>query len=226
MERGEMEKIDSPRGIRVLLVDDHAILREGLKALLSLSEDIQVIGEASDGWEALAMTQRLAPEVIIMDMAMPGMDGLEATRRITKASPQTKILVLSQHDNERYILPVLRAGAMGYVLKRAVGAELVTAIRTVHQGECFVPPPIAKMMLRNYQQESLATEPVEDALTEREREVLKLVVEGRTSREIAEVLSLSKKTIMCHRANIYQKLGTHNRAELIKYAIRQGLAEP
>ena len=221
-----MEKIDSPRGIRVLLVDDHAILREGLKALLSLSEDIQVIGEASDGWEALAMTQRLAPEVIIMDMAMPGMDGLEATRRITKASPQTKILVLSQHDNERYILPVLRAGAMGYVLKREVGAELVTAIRTVHQGECFVPPPIAKMMLRNYQQESLATEPVEDALTEREREVLKLVVEGRTSREIAEVLSLSKKTIMCHRANIYQKLGTHNRAELIKYAIRQGLAEP
>ncbi len=220
-----MEKTESSGGIRILLVDDHAILREGLKALLSLSEDIQVVGEAGDGWEALAMAQRLAPEVIIMDMAMPGMDGLEATRRIIKTNPQTKILVLSQHDNERYILPVLRAGAMGYVLKRAVGAELVTAIRTVHRGECFVPPPIAKMMLRNYQQEDLAIEPVEDRLTEREREVLKLVAEGRTSQEIAELLSLSKKTVMCHRANIYQKLGTHNRTELIKYAMQLHLIE-
>ncbi len=212
--------------IRVLLVDDHAILREGLKAMLALSEDIQVVGEAGDGWEALGAAERLAPEVAIMDMAMPGMDGLEATRHIVKEFPQTKILVLSQHDNERYILPVLRAGAMGYVLKRSVGAELVTAIRTVHQGQCFIPPAIAKMLLQDYREPERNKVPDgEDCLTEREKEILKLVAEGRTSQEIAELLSLSKKTVMCHRANIYQKLGTHNRTELIRYAVQLQLIE-
>ncbi len=212
--------------IRVLLVDDHAILREGLKAMLSLSEDIQVVGEAGDGWQALAATERLAPEVVIMDMAMPGMDGLEATRHIVKEFPQTKVLVLSQHDNERYILPVLRTGAMGYILKRSVGAELVTAIRTVHQGECFVPAAIAKMLLQDYQEsERTRVSADEHGLTEREKEILKLVAEGRTSQEIAELLSLSKKTVMCHRANIYQKLGTHNRTELIRYAMHLQLIE-
>ncbi|MBI4786015.1 MAG: response regulator transcription factor [Chloroflexi bacterium] len=212
--------------IRVLLVDDHAILRDGLRAMLALSDDIQVVGEAADGREALAAIERLAPHVVIMDMAMPGMDGLEATRRIAKQSPQTKVLVLSQHDNERYILPVLQAGAVGYVLKRSVGAELVTAIRTVCRGECFVPPSIAKVLLANYREREQPELPEDGpGLTEREKEVLKLVAEGRTSQEIAELLSLSKKTVMCHRANIYQKLGTHNRTELIKCAVRFGLIE-
>ena len=212
--------------IRVLIVDDHAILREGLRAMLALSGDIQVIGEAADGREALEVTHRLAPEVVIMDIAMPGMDGLEATRRIAKESPATKVLVLSQHDDERYILPVLRAGAMGYVLKRAVSAELVAAIRMVQRGECFVPPSIAQMLLDDYRaQEPPRLPETEDALSEREKEILKLVAEGRTSQEIADLLSLSKNTVMCHRANIYQKLHTHNRTELIKHAVRLGLIE-
>jgi DNA-binding NarL/FixJ family response regulator len=211
--------------IRVLLVDDHAILREGLKVLLALNEDIQVVGEAGDGEDGLASIQHLSPDVVVMDIAMPGMDGLEATRRIVSAYPKTKILILSQHDNERYILPVLRAGAMGYILKRAVGEELVTAIRTVYRGESYLQPSVAKMVLQNYQQTNEEPAKNDMGLTERERQVLKLVAEGRTSQEIADLLYLSKKTVMCHRANIYQKLGTHNRTELIKYAMHLGLVE-
>ena len=215
--------------IRVLLVDDHTILREGLKALLNLCEDIEVVAEASEGRDALAYVRRYRPDVVVMDMAMPGMGGLEATRRIVEESPLTKILVLSQHNNERYILPVLRAGAMGYVLKRAAGDELVTAIRTVHQGDPYLLPPITKMVLQDYRQhpepDPNTAEEEYGRLTAREKEVLELVAEGHTSQDIAELLCLSKKTVMCHRANIYKKLGTRNRTELIKYAIRQGLIE-
>ncbi len=138
--------------IRVLLVDDHTILREGLRALLNLCEDIEVVAEAAEGRDALAYVQRYGPDVVVMDMAMPGMGGLEATRRIMEKSPQTRVLVLSQHDNERYILPVLQAGAMGYVLKRAAGDELVTAIRTVYRGDPYLLPSIAKMVLQDYRQ--------------------------------------------------------------------------
>jgi len=209
-----------------MLVDDHAILREGLKALLSLCDDVQVVAEASDGRQALALVREHSPNVVVMDMAMPGMDGLEATRRITKEFPHSRVLVLSQHDNERYVLPILQAGAMGYVLKRSFADELVTAIRTVAKGECFIPPAIAKMLLVNYRQgHETKTQDGDDVLTEREKEVLKLVAEGRSSQEIAGLLGLSKKTVMCHRANIMTKLGIHNRANLIKYAINQGLVE-
>lgn len=202
------------------------MLREGLKALLSLCEDVQVIGEASDGRQALNAVREHTPDVVIMDMAMPGMDGLEATRRIIKDRPETKILVLSQHDNERYVLPILQAGAMGYVLKRSFAGELVNAIRTVYRGESFVPPAITKMLLDNYRQHATnQADSEENALTEREKEVLKLVAEGKSSQEIAELLTLSKKTVMCHRANIMTKLGIHNRANLVKYAISQGLIE-
>ncbi|MBI5300803.1 MAG: response regulator transcription factor [Chloroflexi bacterium] len=212
--------------IRVLLVDDHAMLREGLKALLSLCEDVQVVAEASDGRQALTAVREHLPDVVIMDMAMPGMDGLEATRRIIRDRPETKILVLSQHDNERYVLPILQAGAMGYVLKRSFAGELVTAIRTVYRGESFVPPSITKMLLDNYRQHAdNGSETSDDVLTEREKEVLKLVAEGRSSQDIAELLGLSKKTVMCHRANIMTKLGIHNRASLVKYAISRGLIE-
>jgi DNA-binding NarL/FixJ family response regulator len=214
--------------IRVLLVDDHTILREGLKALLNLCDDIEVVAEAADGRNALAYVHRHKPDVVVMDMAMPGMGGLEATRRMVEETPQIKILVLSQHDDERYILPVLRAGAMGYVLKRAAGDELVTAIRTVYRGNPYLLPPVTKLVLRDYRQHAeLEPGAAEDdgGLTAREKEVLELVAEGHTSQDIAELLCLSKKTVMCHRANIYKKLGIRNRTELIKYAIRQGLIE-
>ena len=207
-------------------MDDHAILREGLSALLNLSKDIKVVGQAGDGRAALDQVSQHQPDIVVMDMAMPGMDGLEATRRITTEHPQTRVLVLSQHDNERYILPVLRAGASGYVLKRAVSEELVTAIRTVNQGQSFLPPSIAAVVLQDYRHggETLAEED-DYGLTPREKEVLKLVAEGQTSRQIAELLCLSTKTVMCHRANIYKQLGTNNRAELIKYANRHRLIE-
>lgn len=211
--------------LRVLLVDDHAILRDGLRALLALCDDIEVIGEAGDGQEAITNVRHFNPDVVVMDMAMPGMDGLEATRQIVKERPQTRVLVLSQHDNERYILPVLRAGAMGYLLKRAVGEELVTAIRMVARGESYLHPAIARMVLQDYQHPQPEVNDDNYNLTQREKQVLKLVAEGRTSQEIAEFLVLSKKTVMCHRANIYQKLGTHNRSDLIRYAMRLGLVE-
>jgi NarL family two-component system response regulator LiaR len=212
--------------IKVLLVDDHAMLREGLKALLNLCEDIEVIAEASDGRQAIGFVREFAPDVVVMDMAMPGMDGLEATKHIIKERPQTKIMVLSQHDNERYVLPILQAGAMGYVLKRSFAGELVTAIRTVYQGESFVSPSITKMLLLNYRQrDESSAEADQQMLTEREREILKLVAEGHSSQEIADLLNLSKKTVTCHRTNIMTKLGIHNRANLIKYAISHGLVE-
>ncbi len=215
--------MDRPK-IRILLVDDHPILREGLRALLVLNDDLQIVGEAGDGDQAIEMVRYQQPDVIIMDIAMPGMDGIEATRRILKEQPDSRILILSQHDNDRYILPVLRAGAAGYMLKRSIGAELVQAIRSVSRGESYLPPSIAKMLLRDYQSKrETPPEPGEAELTAREKEVLRLVAEGHTSREIAELLSLSKKTVLCHRANIMTKLGIHNRTELIKYAIRLGL---
>jgi DNA-binding NarL/FixJ family response regulator len=211
--------------IKVLLVDDHAILREGLKVLLALNEDIEVVGEAGDGRDALLSIQHLAPDVAVMDITMPGMDGLEATRGIVNSYPKTKVLVLSQHDDERYILPILRAGAMGYLLKSGVGEELVTAIRTIAGGESYLHPAIARLVFRDYQHIQPEVNENDCGLTQREKQILKLVAEGRTSQEIAEFLFLSKKTVMCHRANIYEKLGTHNRTELIKYAMRHGLVE-
>jgi DNA-binding NarL/FixJ family response regulator len=212
--------------IRVLLVDDHGIVREGLRAMLSLNQDIQVVGEAADGREAIDRARSCAPNVVVMDMAMPGMDGLQATKRLARDFAGVRVLVLSQHDNERYILPVLQAGASGYVLKRSVGAELVTAIRAVHAGDSWLPPRVAQAVLQYCRQGPTALADDEAGLlTEREREVLKLVVEGYTSQEIADLLHLSKRTVMCHRANIASKLGIHNRMELLRYAMRTGVIE-
>jgi len=210
--------------IRVLLVDDHGIVREGLRAMLSLNQEIEVVGEAADGRQAIKQARSCAPNVVVMDIAMPGMDGLQATKRLTRDFPAVRVLVLSQHDNERYILPVLQAGASGYVFKRSVGAELVEAIRTVHKGDCWLPPRVAQTVLSYCRQgPSAAVEDDGGLLTEREQEVLKLVVEGYTSREIADLLYVSKRTVMCHRANIAAKLGIHNRMELVRYAMRTGV---
>jgi len=208
--------------IKILIVDDHAIMREGIRALLDLQEDIEVVGEACDGNEAIEKARELGPDVAIMDIAMPGMDGLEATRRMRKKNPNLRVLVLTQYDNREYILSVIKAGASGYVPKRALSSELVTAIRAVHNGESFLYPSAASALIEDYLQH-VDEEPY-DRLTQREREILKLIADGNTSREIADKLFISLKTVQGHRTKIMEKLNLHNRTELIKYAMRKGLA--
>jgi two-component system response regulator NreC len=208
--------------IRILMVDDHAIMREGIRALLGIHDDIEVVGEASEGREAVEKAQELMPDMVIMDIAMPGMDGLEATRRIRKKTPKIKVLILTQHDNKEYILSVIKAGASGYVPKRALGSELVSAIRAVRQGDSFLYPSAAAALIEDYLQQAGEEDPY-DRLTAREREILKLIAEGHTSREIADMLFVSQKTVLGHRVKIMDKLNLHNRTELIKYAVRKGL---
>ncbi len=207
--------------IKILVVDDHALMRDGIKAMLSLHDNIEIVGEASEGKEAIEQAQELNPDVVIMDIGMPFMDGLEATRRITKKNEKTKVLVLTQHNNREYILSAIKAGAAGYVPKRALGTELVSAIHAVHRGESFLYPTAAAILIDDYRSKA-EIEPY-DSLTAREREVLKLIAEGYTSKEIANLLIISLKTVMGHRSKIMEKLDLHNRTELIKYALRKGL---
>ena len=207
--------------IRVLLVDDHALMRDGIRALLDLQDDIEIVAEACEGQDAIDKAQKLKPGVIIMDISMPGMDGLEATRRIKKKNPAMKVLVLTQHDNREYILSTIKSGSDGYLPKRALGSELVAAIRAVHQGHSFLYPAAAGALIEDYRRQ-VEKEPY-DSLTEREREIFRLIADGHTSREIADTLFITLKTVHNHRAKIMIKLDIHNRSELIKYAIRKGL---
>ncbi len=207
--------------IKILVVDDHAILRDGIRALFGLHDDIEIVGEASEGKEAIEKARELAPDLILMDIAIPGMDGLEATRRITKKNPTMKVLVLTQHDNREYILSAIKAGAAGFVPKRALSSELVSAIRAVYKGDSFLYPSAAAALIQDYRRQ--AEEEPYDRLTAREREILKLIAEGHTSRKIADMLFISFKTVLGHRAKIMEKLDIHNRTELIKYAMRKGL---
>jgi DNA-binding NarL/FixJ family response regulator len=208
--------------IKVLLVDDHAMMRDGIRALLSLHEDIEIVGEAAEGKEAVEKTGELAPDVVVMDIAMPGMDGLEATRRITKQFPRTRVLILTQYDNKEYILSAIKAGSSGYVPKRALGAELVTAIRAIYQGDSFLYPSAAGALIEDYRHQAGTADPY-DELTPREKEILKLIAEGHTSQEIANLLFISLKTVMGHRSRLMEKLDLQNHTELIKYAIRKKL---
>ena len=207
--------------IKVMIVDDHAILRDGIRALLGLHDDVEIIGEASEGKEAVEKALELEPDVVVMDIAIPGMDGLEATRRIKKKNSKVQILVLTQHDNKEYVLSAIKAGAAGYVPKRAMGSELVSAIRAVHRGDSFLYPSAAAALIDDYRQQA-ETEPY-DRLTAREREILTLIADGHSSRQISELLFISLKTVQGHRTKIMEKLDIHNRAELIKYAVRKGL---
>ncbi|MBI4186544.1 MAG: response regulator transcription factor [Chloroflexi bacterium] len=207
--------------IRVLVVDDHALMRDGIRALVAVCEDIEIAGEASEGKEAIEKARELTPDVIVMDIAMPGIDGLEATRRITKKNPEIKVLVLTQHDSREYVLSAVKAGAAGYIPKRALGSELMTAIRSVYRGDSFLYPSATTILIEDYLRQ-VKEEPF-DRMTDREREILKLIAEGHTSQEIADMLFISLKTVLGHRTKIMEKLDIHNRTELIKYAMRKGM---
>ena len=207
--------------IRVLIVDDHTIMREGIHALLGMSQEVEVIGEASDGNEAIEKCQEGEPDVLVMDIAMPGMDGLEATRQIKKKNRNVKVLILTQHSNREYILSAVKAGADGYVPKGALGSELLSAIKAVYRGESFLHPTVASTIIEEYRSQT-GNDPF-DSLTTREREILKLLADGLKSREISERLFISLKTVMGHRTKIMEKLDIHNRTDLIKYAVRKGL---
>jgi NarL family two-component system response regulator LiaR len=210
--------------VRVLLVDDHAILRAGLRSLLAAYSDIKVVGEAANGTEALARVDELKPDVVVIDIAMPGVNGLVATRQILQAHPKTKILILTQYDNKEYVLPLMKVGASGYVLKQSVDTDLVAGIRAVARGESFLHPSVAKVILDAYLQESHpgGDDPYTQ-LTAREREVLILVAQGHSTREIAALLQISSNTVDVHRAHMMQKLDLHNVAEVSAYAVRHGL---
>ena len=204
--------------IRVLLADDHAVLTAGLRALLSYYDDVEVVGETRDGAEAVALVAEFRPDVVLMDIAMPGMNGLEATRLIREQHPETRVLILTQHGERQYVLALLKAGASGYVLKRALGSDLIAALRAVANGETFLYPAVSTVVVEEMQAPG-------ESLTPREMEVLELVVRGETSPQIAENLSLSVKTVEWHRNNLMSKLDVHNVAGLVRYAFQHGLVE-
>jgi len=209
--------------IRVLIVDDHALVREGIRALLTLVADVEVVGEAADGKEALQKTKELMPDVVLMDLAMPVMGGLDATRRICREFPETKVLALTQYDDVEYVMPVIEAGARGYVTKMSAFSELASAIQAAYKGDSYLSPSAAVALVEQYQQKT-DTEEQKDPyqqLTDREREVLKLVAEGHTAREIAEMLVLSPKTVEWYKTSLMGKLNIHNTTDLIKFAIRK-----
>src|SRR6266542_1873570 len=213
--------------IRVLLADDHPILRSGLRLLLSAEPDLEVVGEANNGLEAVEQTQLVKPDVVVMDIAMPGMSGLEATRRIGQLETGARVLILTVHAEEQYLLPVVQAGGSGYVLKSQADTDLLDAIRAVHRGEVFLDPPAQKMLLEDYLDRVKAGKEIDSyqTLSEREREVLKLTAEGYTAQEIADRLVLSPKTVDTYRQRVMDKLNLHHRAELVKYALRKGLLQ-
>ena len=211
--------------IRVLIADDHAIVRDGLRAILSAQADMDVVGEAAHAEEALEKSKELSPDVVVMDLSMPRMGGLEAIRRLRLQAPDTRIVALTMHEDDEYFFQALHAGASGYFIKGGSAAELVSALRLVSQGGVFIYPSMAKKLLGDYLRRATggAEKDGYDTLTEREKEVLRLVAEGRSNQEIADLLLLSAATVQTHRAHIMAKLGLHSRADLVKYAIRRGI---
>lgn len=214
--------------IRVLIADDHSVVRQGLRVWLERSGSIQVIGEAANGRDAVALAERSKPDVVIMDIAMPGLNGIDATRQITRRDPDIKVIILSMHADESYILRALGAGAKGYLLKESTETDVLPAVRSVQEGKPYFTPSIARVLLEDYIR-VMKQNNVQDSyelLTEREKEVLQLLAEGKSNKDVAQLLNLSPHTIDSHRTNLMHKLELHNTAELVLYAVRKGIIIP
>jgi DNA-binding NarL/FixJ family response regulator len=209
--------------IRVLLADDHAILREGVRALLAPHADVEVVGEACDGKQAIEAVERLDPDVVVMDIAMPGLGGIEATIELKKLGRRAKVLILSQYEDREYVRRLLKIGVSGYILKKSAGAELVNAIRAVHRGGLVLDPEVARVAMEETSSAAPGGSDPYETLTDREKQVLKLVAEGGSNKEVAETLGISVKTAMSHREKVMEKLGVHNRTELVRLAIKRGV---
>lgn len=206
--------------IKILLADDHALVRQGFKMILSAQPDMEIVGEAGNGREAVELAEKLQPDLIVMDVTMPELNGIEATRRVTTAAPRARVLALSMHKDAVYVREILRAGARGYLLKDSVDADLLAAVRSVAKGEGYLSPGVSDAVLTDYRKH--VTDPL-DLLTSREREVLQMIAEGKTNKEIANHLNLSLYTVDTHRTHILQKLNLHSVPELILYAVRKGI---
>jgi DNA-binding NarL/FixJ family response regulator len=212
---------------RVLIADDHAIVREGVKMILAKESDFEVVGEAQDGRQALELVERMKPNVVVMDISMPEMGGIEATQQVKERYAGVNVIALTMHEDESYVFKLLRAGASGYVLKRAAAQDLVQAVRAAAKGEAFLYPSVARKVVEDYLKRVETGEEREryDGLTEREKEILTHIAQGLSNQQIAQKLYISIKTVQTHRAHILEKLGLHDRTELVRYAIRKGLIE-
>ncbi|HMZ50839.1 response regulator transcription factor [Candidatus Sumerlaeota bacterium] len=217
------------REIRLLVADDHTIVRQGLRKLLETEPGVEVVGEATDGRDAVTKAMDLMPDIVLMDLSMPGLHGLEATRQITKRLPKTRVLILSMHKNEAYVLQALQSGASGFVLKDSASEEVLTAIRSVSRGDSYLSPSISRVLIEDYLRLSTpgagGAKSLYDTLTVREREIFQLLAEGLKNQEIAERLHVSVKTVETHRAHIMEKLNLNNIAELVKYSIEIGIVQ-
>ena len=211
--------------IKIILADDHRIVREGIRSLLEKCEDLEVIAEAENGREAVQMAKELKPDVILMDIAMPLLNGLEATLQIKRDCPEIKVLALTIHEDEEYIRQMLASGAMGYITKYAATDELVQAVQTVYKGEMVLSPAITRLVVEDYLRWADVEQENPDKLTPREREVLQLIAEGHKNKEISDILKISIKTVKAHRNNLMQKLDLHSQGELIRYAIQKKIIE-
>ncbi|HTS32303.1 MAG TPA: response regulator transcription factor [Bryobacteraceae bacterium] len=208
--------------IRILLADDHAVVRQGFKMILSAQNDMEIVGEAGNGREAVEQAEELRPDIVVMDVAMPELNGIEATRRLATSIPHTRVIALSMHKDSVYVREILRAGARGYLLKDSGAGDLVSAIRAVASGEGYLSPAVSNAVLDDYRRH--VTNPI-DLLTSREREVLQMLAEGKTNKEIAGVLNLSVYTVDAHRGRIMEKLNVHSINELVRFAVRNGLID-
>lgn len=208
--------------IRILLADDHAMFRAGIRVLLELQEDFAVVAEAVDGRDAVRKAEETRPDVVLMDIAMPGIDGLSACTELKVSAPETRVILLTQYENREYIVPAMKMGAAGYVLKRAAADELVNAIRIVHSGKAFLDPAVTQVLMEELRTPSQTGI---NSLTSREREVLILMAKGQNNQEAASTLNLSPKTVDFHRANLMQKLGLQTRADVVRFAVRHGLID-